>query len=389
MRKFFSHAIILFILLLVSGASTLSNNKTIIIIGWLFFFGVYLYIVREIRPLLIILPVLFIGISVLYYLRNDAYNEVTYLGFFMNVFLAYFCRGICDEDFFDYYVNIIYVLTCITIPFFIIQLINFDVLFTANNLFGAAEGNEIISSSLFFAMVEIHRFRNCGFMWEPGAFAAILILTIYINTFKQGESLFSRKNLVFIFAILTTQSTMGVLSLLIPIWLVLMKAISENEIFQRLSVIVVPTLIAVFAVVFLNVDFLSAKLIEEITSVDEEMEMVIERDKDDLKSSVSRTASILIDSKAIEQYPALGLGVDMQTTGESKMEFASMAITACGLTTLTLRFGIIGFIGYMFLYYKKAFFEEKVHRIGWVVTIFFILFSNEISASAFLHMFVF
>jgi hypothetical protein len=105
--------------------------------------------------------------------------------------------------------------------------------------------------------------------------------------------------------------------------------------------------------------------------------------------SATRLASIIIDSKSIVKYPILGLGVDNQTTGESKLAFGTMAVTACGLSALMLRFGIVGFLAYFYLFYRQAFFEEKAHRIGWVTLIFFILFSNELSASSFIHLFLF
>lgn len=388
-EKTIAYIAIIFVIFLATGTSDISNNKNVMTIGWAIFLGIYLYRVRMIEYFMLIIIGVFVVISGIYFLQNGAYNQVTYLGFFIKVTLAYFCRELCKENFFKYYVQVIYVLTCITIPFYIVQLINFDFLYHANNLFGPESGNEPISSSLVFALIPVHEIRNSGFMWEPGAFAAVLTLTIYINTFKEGEPLLSRRNGVFIFALLTTQSTMGFLSLCIPVWLVLMETLSENKTFQRLSVLILPSLIGLFFIVFTNVDFLFQKMVKEVSGVDEELEVIEQRKNDDYKASATRLASIIIDSKSIAQYPILGLGVDNQTTGEDKLAFGTMAVTACGLTALMLRFGVVGFIIYFYLFYRQAFFEQKAHRIGWVTLVFFILFSNELSASSFIHLFLF
>jgi hypothetical protein len=389
MEKKLAYLSIIFILFLATGSSDLSNDKNVITGGWFFFLCIYLYKVRMIEYFFLILIGLFVVISGIFYLQNGAYNSVTYVGLFMKVTLAYFCRDLCENNFVKYYINIIFVLACISLPLYLLQLINFDFIYNLNNLFGPKDSNVFLSSSIVFVTVPLHNIRNCGFMWEPGAYAAVLLLTLYMNTFREGEKLGSRRNRVFILALLTTQSTMGFLSLCIPVWLIMMETLSQNKTFQKFSVFILPTLIGLFAILFTNVDFLYEKMKKEISGVDEELEMIEGIIYDDYKMSATRLASIIIDSKSIAQYPILGLGVDNQTTGESKLAFGTMAVTACGLSALMLRFGIVGFLAYFYLFYKQALFEEKAHRVGWVVLIFFILFSNELSASSFIHLFLF
>lgn len=55
--------------------------------------------------------------------------------------------------------------------------------------------------------------RNAGFMWEPGAFAMILIVGLLIDTFSKTQNFTIRKLLYFI-AIISTCSTAGYLALL-------------------------------------------------------------------------------------------------------------------------------------------------------------------------------
>ena len=389
MREKLSYAIILFILFLTSGSSWLANDKNVIIGGWLFFTAAYFYIENLIKPSFIILTSLFVLLSGVYFIKNSGYNEVTYLGFFMQIYLAYYCRQLCKEDFTTYFINIIFVLTAISIPLYIIQLVNFDFLYHINNLFRADDGDEIIHNSILFTIVPIHEIRNCGFMWEPGALAAVVTLTLYINTFRHEESLFSLKNGVFMLAIVSTQSTMGVLSLMIPVSLVLLKTFSHNTILKQLAVLIVPSLLILGYVLFNNVDFLAKKMADELGGIEEEMAFVEQANREQFLVSTTRTTSVLLDMETIKLYPLLGLGVDMKTTGASKQAIGEMTVTACGTTVLLLRFGVLGLIFYIFLFYKKSFFDNTIHRVGWVFLIFFILFSNDLSGSSLIHLFLF
>jgi O-Antigen ligase len=389
LRKISSYALILFILFTLSGASELSNDKTVLIVGWVFFTGVYLYFENYIKPIFFYMTALFISIVMVYYFINGAVNGVTYLGFFIKIYLAYCCRDLCKDDFFDYFIRIIYVLTGISLVFFTLQLINFDFFYNLNNFFGVEKDLTAKASSIIFTMVPIHEFRNCGFMWEPGSFVTVLIMTYYINIFKQGASIFSKQNIVFLIAIITTQSTMGILSLLIPFGLLLGDVVMTNRTYKQLSIVIVPTVLIIMLVVFTQVDFLYKKIVSEVSTLDEEMDIVAKGEKEDYIVAVSRSASVILDMPAIKKYPLLGLGIDMRTTGFSKLGYSEKLQTACGSTILLLRFGLIGFIIYTILLYKNAFFERTIHKVGWVLLINYALFTQEISASSFFHLFIF
>jgi hypothetical protein len=390
MREKICYALLIFIHFLTSGTNDFGNDKNVIVGGWILFTAAYFYLENLIKPSFMIMTGIFAVISGIYFIRNGAYNEVTYLGFFIKIYIAYYCRELCKENFGTYYVNAIFSLTCLCIPLYLLQLASFDFTYRITNFFGADDGYEIIHSAIFFTTVPIHEIRNCGFMWEPGAFAAVVIVTMYINIFSNGEKLLSWRNGIFIFAILTTQSTMGYLSLLIPLSLLMREAIAENETLKRLTVVIVPALIIGFYILFTNVEFLSKKMTAELDGVEEELAFVEKGSKDNFVVATTRTTSVILDLKTIIQYPLMGLGVDKNTTGDSKQAIStSLTVTACGITSLLLRFGVVGLLFYIFLLYRKAFFESALHRAGWVFLLFFILFSNELTESAFFHLFIF
>ncbi len=385
-----SYALIAFVLFTSSGASYLSNDKNVLIGGWIFFTALYFYIEKKIKPPFLIVLGSFVLLSTVYYTLNNAYNEVTYLGFFMKLCLAFYCRDICGENFSTYFVRTIFILTCISLVMFVLQLINFDFFFNLNKLLVTESHIRTIkSSSIVFTMVLIHAYRNCGFMWEPGAFVTVLLFTLYINLFNSGEKIWSTKNIVFLIAILTTQSTMGILGLIIPFSLQLKDFISQNRTYQQLSVVIIPAFLATAVFIFTQVDVLYKKITTEVLEIDDELTEVEKGIRDDYVVSVTRSVSVILDWKTIKRYPLLGLGVDMRTTGFKKLGYSEKLETSCGTTILLLRFGFIGFFIYAFLLYKNAIFDTALHKMGWVLLVNYALFSQEVSTSAFYHLFIF
>jgi hypothetical protein len=390
LRKIAAYSLIAFSMFVSSGASTLANDKNVIVGGWLFFTLIYFYFEPIIKQTFLILTGLFVVVSVLYYLLNGALNAVTYLGLFMRIYLAYYCRDLCKDDFADYFVRFIYVLTCISLVMFVLQLINFDLMFNLNKIFVTESHYRTVkSNSIIFTMVPIHAFRNCGFMWEPGAFVTVLLLTFYINLFHLGESLTSRKNIVFLIAIMTTSSTMGIMGLLIPFSFLLKDFVVKNRTYQQLSVVIIPAVLIVCGVIFTQVDFLYKKMVAEILELDDELREVEKGGYADYVVSVTRSASVILDWRTIKRYPFFGLGVDMRTTGFKKLGYSEKLETSCGSTILILRFGFIGFILYSILLYRAALFDSVMHKVGWVLLVNYALFTQEISASTLFHFFVF
>jgi hypothetical protein len=389
-RKFFSYALIIFILLVTAGSNWLTMSKGFLIGGWVLFTGVYFYFENYIKPKFFVLLGIFVVVSGLYFLLNNAYNGVTYSGFLLNICLAYYCRDFIKDNFYTYFTHIIYVSACISLVLYPLQLLNFDLMYNLNNLMGLSEAGDYgKSNSFIFTMVPIHVIRNCGFAWEPGGFATILTMTFFINLFNIGEPLTSKRNIVFFIAIATTQSTMGLLSMLIPLSLILKDFIMKSRTTQQLSVVIIPMVLIAFGTLFTEVDFLYDKIEKEITGLDIEMEEVERARIENNTIAVSRSMSVILDMQTIKKYPLFGLGVDFRTTGFSKMSVDENLQTACGTTVLLMRFGFIGFFLYNFLLFRFADFESNLYKGAWVLLINYALFTQEVSATPYFHLFVF
>ncbi len=147
-----------------------------------------------------------------------------WLGFYIP-FLIYRLLGI---SFFKYLVKVLYAIALFTTPIWFMQsTLPFVDSFLQNAIhqvlpyswgtvprslliYTAAWGNLIFNQALGF-------YRNSGLFHEPGGYAVFLILGIIINTLLQ-QRLFDKRNLVFIFCLLTTLSTSGYISLFIVIF---------------------------------------------------------------------------------------------------------------------------------------------------------------------------
>jgi hypothetical protein len=163
----------------------------------------------------------------------------------------------------------------------------------------------------------------------------------------------------------------------------------DNKTYRRLAIILVPTFLVIFSVLFTRVEFLSGKILEEFDGVDVEMDFVDEAMRDDFQFATTRITSFLLEWKTVVKHPLFGLGVDYRTTGADKLYFGENITTACGTSALLLRFGFIGLFAYFYMFYRGADFEKPMHKMGWVFQLMFILYSNEISGSAFFHLFIF
>lgn len=148
--------------------------------------GVYL--------LLCFIPILLYGF--------DEYRS--YVGYGMRLFTAALIANYFKEKFIVYFENIVFLLASISIPLFIVQLINphfYDFLTPFSRLVMADErmwylddnGINMHQYCLFFVFNGWAQGRNSGFMWEPAAFGAVLtwaiIFNLFINRFRLNSKL--------------------------------------------------------------------------------------------------------------------------------------------------------------------------------------------------------
>jgi hypothetical protein len=103
--------------------------------------------------------------------------------------------------------------------------------------------------------------RNSGPFWEPGAFSGFLIIALIFNLIMTRK-LFSRYNVVFMIAILTTVSTSGYIALFLVVIFYYFQ-LSNNLV----KLLITPVLIAVAFFSYYQLEFLGAKITRNQQSI--------------------------------------------------------------------------------------------------------------------------
>lgn len=330
--------------------------------------------------------IFFFSITVLVYFYKNKYIDIyPWLGVLCKLLLAANVVLLNKEKFIPRLLKVVKFGSIISLPFFIVQLIDFKLLFKLNNIFGIEpirEGLSPISSSVLFNLVEIHSQRNCGFMWEPGAFAAVLVICLSLS-FLQNKN-FNIEKIVFTICILTTISTMGYIALAI---------VYSYFLFKRFKVYSVIALIPLI-LIFFNLSFVYDKLIDQWFYAESEVSNAIFSKGFNSSIGLTRFASILLDLDLVLQNPLIGLGFDIHTKGSENFygeTGGENIVRASGIMFSFVKTGILGTGMFFILLFKsmKQFYKSKEKSAIFIIIIFCILFSNPIDYSVILFSFLF
>jgi len=140
-----------------------------------------------------------------------------YFGWIMKMGAAFFLVSIYKQEFWEYLLSIVQVLALISLPFYAVQLIAPRVL----QVFQPITDALLIRINGFHQYAIVWRYnqwydaastRNSGFMWEPSAFAAVLIWALLARLIKDKFS-FNKWTYVILIAAFTTFSTGGFIGL--------------------------------------------------------------------------------------------------------------------------------------------------------------------------------
>ena len=133
--------------------------------------------------------------------------------------------------------------------------------------------------------------RNAGFAWEPGAFASMLCLGIFCNMLRTDFDMSDLSLWVLFLALLSTESTTGILVFLamMIMWLVLNRKYSY-------LFILIPVLFAIY-----NLPFAKEKLMTEIENMQH-------WDISTISGSAGRLLSLQLNFEEFLRHPIIGLG---------------------------------------------------------------------------------
>jgi len=201
--------------------------------------------------------------------------------------------------------------------------------------------------------------RNTGFFWEPGAFAGYLLfaLLLWINDLKLLWTKYRKHFIIITIALITTQSTTGILGYGILILFYLLQTVKNKF---ALS-IVLGILAVFFLIIYSHVDFLGGK-------INKELEQTAELSAED--AAHSRTGSIIFDLQYIKAKPLFGNGFDATTRYRFHLDYfdyEDLVGFGNGFSGYLATMGFVFFMFFFYKIYKNPYLQRKIPLIIMVV----------------------
>ena len=301
--------------------------------------------------------------------------------------IPYFVLKVVGPDFYRYFINITYTFAIIGLIFYGLSLIspafyNFTgkiapALHTDPTQLpvGFPLGREktILAFDKGFILYTFRLnigpiLRSAGPFWEPGAYAAFLVIALIFNI-ASTKSLLEKKSLVFIVALITTYSTSGYLSLFV-IFLSYLLWGNEGKM-TDLKFLLLPIVFVGVWYSYAHLPFLGDKI---SSLYDREMAYSLSSDTEGRFLSTERALY------TIGQHPFFGRGLVKETAAA----YGSQEALAYGIPAMMVRLGLIGFIMiYVGWYYglKKILMVEGYNnKFAWtsLLAISIVLFSESL-----------
>jgi hypothetical protein len=308
---------------------------------------------------------------------------LTYVYFF---FLVYVLIKALGFKLFRIFEQISYYLAIIALAFWVVQiLLRGDTLYS---ILAKIPGIELFSKvtgegyNIFLYSVQpvfssiLYNFaipRNCGYAWEPGAFAVYLCLAIFVNLFFANSDANRKTRLwILIITLLTTQSTTG--------YLIFLVILASHLLKKRLNIIILVLPITVVTLIYVSsLPFMSKKVINLIDDTKRIDQLVEDYYGSETAANPQRFTSLMIALVDFRNNPILGIGVYAEDSWTFKMGSNISAIS--GIGNLLAQFGLAGFLFFSILTLKSSIFFSRYFKYNSIFLLFFIIIFISISYS--------
>lgn len=363
---------LLFLTIAISGFPFFSSTILLIPI-FLILFTVFLLRKKRFDKVFLIAIFLLAFITILQTFIFNFFSIQTSTGVFLRIVNGYLLVKILKENFANYYVNIFYVLSLISlfifIPIILVpglgnSLVQASSIFQILNIAGY-DGNSLIVYTLHNLTLN----RNSGPFWEAGAFGGYLVLAFILNyflTFKRNKT----KGMVILLTILSTLSSTAYFSVFFFLFIFYFKKI--KNFFLKIVAIILLGSVSLFAT--FNLPFLSEKVINQVQQA-----AVINNPYADTNNS-ARFFSMLRDYKDLKGHEFFGRGSNPVTRYSFDHE---NQIRTVGITDIIVRMGVPYFLFMMFILHRSLrsftyfyYFKEKLYYNGLFATILLTLMSQ-------------
>lgn len=295
------------------------------------------------KALFIIL--LFSVVELFQFVLFGGFNIRTPLGTVSRLLLAYIVLELTKWNFLKVYVNVIYFFALVSFVFYFTSFIPgvFDFyketlsrlipqVFPDSDEFYKESPNIIIYN---FHQISYEMSRNPGPFWEPGAFAVFIMLAILFNNIVDRK-VFSKTNLFFIAALITTFSTTGYICLFVFLIYSNYSYIKKNILYFVLFLAIVSGTIIMYE----RIPFLKEKIKKDIEISNE--------------TTSSRFGSALADYNDFIKSPIFGYGRAGARYNFKDVKFFDVENHRNnGFFNLLVTYGIIITSFYMFKIYQS------------------------------------
>lgn len=383
--KIFYNITIVLLLIHISSASIMNSRFIPLTIGLILIFFTFVQQHNFSRSFLLLVILWFlINLIAIFYFGTGFFIFRLIIQTINLLFLPYVLIKHMGMFFWQKMEKIIFILVAISIPLFILNVnfVNFFNGFTS--LFSPitaptlAQNPNYWTSFIYVNAIfdpEYNLHRNCGFMWEPGAFALIIIWAMIYNFLTTGKK-FNFKTIVYISALVTTFSTAGYFALFIVVGAFYLKRITV------INFVFFPLLIAIFSLYVYQLEFISGKL-NKYNETYSEHKLITSGEDEYIK--VNRFLGAYYAMKKVAAFP-LGYGLVSKKDYTSEIEIYGTN----GLGSLMVMWGIPLFIYLLILMRKYLSLinvsENNLLTLGLLfIALLIMLFSNPISRNLFVY----
>jgi hypothetical protein len=378
--------LIVFITLIIISRSSIFSDKYFVI--GLTFILLSIFISKKISfdNNFIYLLIVWYLINILAAVFNGAY-KIPFVRISSNAIVfflfPYLVLKLVGVNFWNLFERWIYRLTLISLPLFIINYFFQDIFNSFFSLFSPLTNGAFAYpywSSLIYvnALVIDSILRNAGFMWEPGAFAMMIIWAMCYNWISTGAN-YNKRFYIYTIALISTFSTAGFLAF---IFIIVGKYIKKITITNVLVLVVFGYL---FFVTIYQMDFMAGKINHYIEGY-QSNELNYSKHYKVIK--VNRLSGAYYNLMKTIEYP-FGYGVIVEKDFSRNIEIYGTN----GLGGLLVMWGAILFLYILFLLSRFfnliniSQFDAKT-ILSFNIALLIMFFSNPISRNIFVYLIV-
>lgn len=275
-----------------------------------------------------------------------SFSIMGYVGVLLIFALPYFIVRVVGLNYLKHFVSIVYFFAIISLVFWLLQNLSDQFTQLLSSISHLLRLDPISNESIIIYNLEYGRgmfdiLKNPGFLAEGGAYSCLLILGLFFNSFKE-KSMFETKNVVFILALITTQSSAGYTAL--GIYFVGVSITHRNILYK---LIFAPLFILLSIYMAVELPFLMEKVTNYYTN-----EMRIYNTTAN-PSRIGRFLSARVDIDLILEHPLYGRGIHKETRYlTEREEEIGYSNSYLGVVGLASRYGILVWFLYFFFQFK-------------------------------------